>query len=45
MIVNPLSGNENKKADAAPSLIKPASINQEITLNNDLGALKLFPEV
>jgi hypothetical protein len=45
MIVNPLSGNQNKKADAAPSLIKPASINQEITLNNDLGALQLFPEV
>ncbi len=45
MIVNPLSGNQNKKADAVPSLIKPASINQEITLNNDLGALKLFPEV
>jgi hypothetical protein len=41
-----VSGDHSKKMDATPSApMRPGNVYQEITRNNDLGALKLFPEL
>jgi hypothetical protein len=45
-VLIPVSSDGNKKADALrPGPTKPASIDQEITLNSELGSLKLFTEL
>jgi hypothetical protein len=45
-VVSPVSGNQDKKADALrPGPTKPANIDQEVTLNSELGGLKLFADL
>jgi len=46
VVAGTVNADYSKKMDATPSAaMKPGNVDREITLNNDLGALKLFPEL
>jgi hypothetical protein len=46
LVAYAVSGDHSAKTDATPSApMKPGNVGREITLNNDLGDLKLFPEL